>query len=657
MGSCEPGQGRKSAAISSHLFVWRASHAGPRLFRALSSANKLYRRGKSRQDSSAAGDWTRISPMPDTSSQNLNENTAATSGRREEYVVVARRYRPQQFNELIGQEFVAKALATAIETNRVGHAYLFTGARGVGKTSAARVFAKALNCQKGTSPAPCDTCDICESIAVGEDVDVLEIDGASNRGIDEIRQLRENVHVRPSRSRFKIYIIDEVHMLTREAFNALLKTLEEPPEHVKFIFCTTEPTKIPVTILSRCQRYDFAGIETNSIADRLKQIVSSEGVTADDDALWLLARRAGGSMRDSQSLLEQMLAFGGERITLAGIHELLGTADDGRILDLFRCLLDGDAGRTLTELDQILAEGVDVGQLLDQLLGYFRDVLVSAAGCSGDALLFVPVDQQALILELGQKLEVSAVLATLQILEQTINRLRYSTHARTLAELAFVRICMLSELEELVAVSAEVRGKAGATLANEKNKAASQRGFPSAPDESGTTAKKNELPDQNGNPESSAPQSHELAAKADSTQLVTLTDDTANVVWQRTLGRLSGMLAEQASCYERLEVPSPQRLVVHFGPQYTFAKSYCERAEQWERLRSAFEEEVGAAAQLSIVVCGDGAMTQSVSERKSGRSPARQRTTELANHAMVRRAVELFDAEIVRFEPGADAQE
>src|SRR5688572_6900186 len=202
-----------------------------------------------------------------------------------EYVVVARRYRPQTFDELIGQEHVARALKGAIESDRVGHAYLFTGARGVGKTSAARILAKALNCARGTSAYPCNECEICQSIATGDDVDVLEFDGASNRGIDEIRQIRQNVAVRPARARFKIYIIDEVHMLTKEAFNALLKTLEEPPEHVKFIFATTEANKIPITILSRCQRYDFAGIDAEDIQARLEQIAAKEGVEIERDAV------------------------------------------------------------------------------------------------------------------------------------------------------------------------------------------------------------------------------------------------------------------------------------------------------------------------------------------------------------------------------------
>ena len=198
----------------------------------------------------------------------------------------------------------------AISSDRVGHAYLFTGARGVGKTSAARILAKALNCVHGPTPTPCNECDVCLRVTAGDDVDVLEIDGASNRGIDEIRQLRQNVAVRPSRVRYKIYIIDEVHMLTKEAFNALLKTLEEPPEHVKFIFATTEPQKIPITILSRCQRFDFAGISAASIQERLAQIAAAEGVAIDGEALQILASRAAGSMRDSQSLLEQLLAVG-----------------------------------------------------------------------------------------------------------------------------------------------------------------------------------------------------------------------------------------------------------------------------------------------------------------------------------------------------------
>ncbi len=375
--------------------------------------------------------------------------------------MVARRYRPQSFEELIGQEQVAKALAGAIATNRVGHAYLFTGARGVGKTSAARILAKALDCEHGPTPKPCNQCEICQSIVRGSDIDVLEIDGASNRGIDEIRQLRQNVNVRPSRARFKIYIIDEVHMLTKEAFNALLKTLEEPPEHVKFIFCTTEANKIPITILSRCQRFDFAGIRPASIQERLAQIVQAEGVEADAEALALLARRANGSMRDSQSLVEQLLSFGSRRITAADVHALLGTAADARLAAIVAGLAERNAAGALAELDAALAEGVEVGQLLEQLLGYFRDMMTALVGCSPDAALYTGGSEQQQVIASGRQLGLETVLAIAQILEQALGRLRYTTQGRTLAEIALVRAASLENLDDLAALAAELRGQPG----------------------------------------------------------------------------------------------------------------------------------------------------------------------------------------------------
>ena len=220
------------------------------------------------------------------------------------YTVLARRFRPTTFADVVGQQHIAQALQNAIKSGRVAHAYLFTGARGVGKTSTARILAKALNCPQAADGVPCNACEICDGISAGNDVDVLEIDGASNRGIDDIRSLRANVNVKSMRTKYKLYIIDEVHMLTREAFNALLKTLEEPPPNVKFVFCTTEPNKVPDTILSRCQRFDFATIETTNIVGRLQTIAESEGFEVEPDALELVARRATGSMRDSQSLFD-----------------------------------------------------------------------------------------------------------------------------------------------------------------------------------------------------------------------------------------------------------------------------------------------------------------------------------------------------------------
>ncbi len=359
---------------------------------------------------------------------------------------------------MIGQEHIAQALSNAIATNRVGHAYLFTGARGTGKTSTARIFAKALNCVNGPTAEPCNQCDTCQRISNGDNVDVLEIDGASNRQIDDIRQLRQNVNIRPSRSRFKIYIIDEVHQVTKDAFNALLKTLEEPPEHVKFIFCTTDATKIPITILSRCQRFDFAGISTRAIFDRLRQIVEAEGVQAEDEALDVLARRAAGSMRDSQSLLEQLLSFASERITVADVHGMLGTAGDQRLTAIVKHLVERNAAAALGELSAAAQEGVDVAQLIEQLFGYFRDCMVAAVGCPADTFLYASTANSSDVIEAGRRLGLQTILAVMQILDQALSRMKYSTQARILAELALVRICNLEDLEEISNLIVQLQG-------------------------------------------------------------------------------------------------------------------------------------------------------------------------------------------------------
>ena len=376
---------------------------------------------------------------------------------RGEYIVVARRYRPQGFEDLVGQELVSRALTSAIQTDRVGHAYLFTGVRGVGKTSTARILSKALNCPQGPTTSPCHECDICQSIAGGDDVDVLEIDGASNRGIDEIRQLRSNVSVRPSRSRFKIYIIDEVHMLTREAFNALLKTLEEPPDLVKFIFCTTDPEKIPITVLSRCQRFDFLPVETEAIVERLQHIVTSEGAHADIEALHLLARRAAGSMRDSQSLLEQLLSFTADRITVDAVHSMLGTAASARVHGVVGALAHHDAAEALRELDHAIRDGVDAGQLAEQLLGCLRDLLALSVGGGKELMLDTSEGDIETLTKTAKAWGTPNLLAAAQILDQSIARMRLVTHSRVLLETALVRIALLEDLQQLADIIGQLQ--------------------------------------------------------------------------------------------------------------------------------------------------------------------------------------------------------
>ncbi|MFT7638911.1 MAG: DNA polymerase-3 subunit gamma/tau [Pirellulaceae bacterium] len=285
----------------------------------------------------------------------------------------------------------------------------------------------------------------------------MEIDGASNRGIDEIRQLRSNVNIRPSRSRYKIYIIDEVHMLTSQAFNALLKTLEEPPEHVKFIFCTTDPEKIPITVLSRCQRFDFSPVESNSIMGRLQYIVEQEGVEADSEALHLLARRAAGSMRDSQSLLEQLLSYCGQKITVDDVHAMLGTAKGGSLGELAQVLANRDAAGAIAKLDEAVTEGVDVGQLAEQLLGYFRDMMAAVVGCDDELMLYSGPDEHDGLVSVGQELGLETILAILQVLDQTVTKMRQTVHVRTLVEIALVRICNLHNLALLPELIAQLQ--------------------------------------------------------------------------------------------------------------------------------------------------------------------------------------------------------
>jgi DNA polymerase III subunit gamma/tau len=571
----------------------------------------------------------------------------AGTGRAREYVVVARRYRPQVFEDLVGQEHVARALSNAITTHRVGHAYLFTGARGVGKTSAARIFAKALNCLAGPSPVPCNQCETCRSISSGDDVDVLEVDGASNRGIDEIRQLRQNVGVRPSRSRLKIYIIDEVHMLTREAFNALLKTLEEPPEHVKFIFCTTEPNKVPVTILSRCQRYDFAGIETGSIARRLGQIVASEGVEAEPDAIEVLARRAAGSMRDGQSLLEQLLSFAPERITLDDVHGMLGTAGDELVGKLLDHLVARDAAGALADLDAALAQGVDAGLLMEQLFGYLRDCMAAAVGCPGEAFLYVSPSTRQRVIAAGKQLGLQTILAAMQIVDQSLSRLRQSTQTRLIAELAIVRICALDDLDELGALVAEFRS--GLPAAG-SGPAAAQKKKPDAPLSARSVSERDP---RTASPQAAPPrmaqrpQSAPAAMPAPTSSPVPLTPQNAAELWSEAVSRCSGMLAESAKQAQDVAIIAPNRLAVRFRSEYTLAKSMCERPDSVARFQQVLAELTGQRVGIEFGVSEDAGQAAERSSPPRSVSP-RQRLIDVAEHPLVRRAQELFGAEPTR---------
>ncbi len=291
------------------------------------------------------------------------------------YLVIARKYRPRTFDEVVGQDHVATTLKNAITLNRVGHAYLFTGPRGVGKTSMARIFAKALNCKDGPTLTPCGKCQACADIETARSLDVLEIDGASNRGIDEIRALRENAKFSPALGKFKIYIIDEVHQITNDGFNALLKTLEEPPAHVKFVFATTASHKVPATILSRCQRFDFRAIPSERIASTLKEICKKEKIKIEDEALFAIAKAADGSLRDSQSILDQIASSSGEKIAKDDVTRSLGSLDEETLFKVTDAIAGRDAKTALLTLDAVLKEGKDPALFLERLLEHVRNLL------------------------------------------------------------------------------------------------------------------------------------------------------------------------------------------------------------------------------------------------------------------------------------------
>src|SRR5437867_7982817 len=290
------------------------------------------------------------------------------------YQVLARRLRPQRFADVVGQEHVTRTLQAAIRADRVAHAFLFTGPRGVGKTTTARLLAKALNCDEGPTPEPCGQCSNCREIAEGNAFDVLEIDGASHTQVDKMRDLMETVAHRPIKSRFKIYIIDEVHMLSQHSFNALLKTLEEPPSHVKFIFATTDPHKVLATVVSRCQRYDLRRIGLGELRAHLRRTVDAEKIAIDDDALALIAREAEGSLRDAQSLLEQVLAVDTKKVDEAAVREVLGAVDRRLVIAVAEAVLAGDPGGCLRRLAELHAHGYDAQRFCRDLLDHFRNL-------------------------------------------------------------------------------------------------------------------------------------------------------------------------------------------------------------------------------------------------------------------------------------------
>ncbi len=359
------------------------------------------------------------------------------------YQVLARKWRPQFFEDLVGQEHVSQTLKNAITADRVHHAFLFTGARGVGKTSAARIFAKALNCQEGPTTQPCGVCPSCIDITKSQGIDVLEIDGASNTGVDDIRELRENIRYLPSQSRYKIFIIDEVHMLSLNAFNALLKTLEEPPAHAKFIFATTEPHKIPITILSRCQRFDFKKIALAPLQARLRYIVDQENIQIEDSGLAIIARSGGGSMRDALSTLDQVIAFCGDRVDDDELQGLLGLVSRALLQETVQAILERDAGRLLSLVQNVDEHGHSFRQFCQPLVELVRALVVVKVVPEPGALIDVGETELQDLKSLSEPASLEDLQRLLTILIRTEADLAVSNYPRLTMEMVLVKLAEL----------------------------------------------------------------------------------------------------------------------------------------------------------------------------------------------------------------------
>ena len=399
------------------------------------------------------------------------------------YVALYRTWRPQDFDALVGQDHIKTALTNALEMGKIAHAYLFTGPRGTGKTSTARILAKALNCEKGTTAHPCNVCENCRQITEGSSMDVIEIDAASNRGIDQIRQLRERVAFAPVNSRYKVYIIDEVHMITTDAFNALLKTLEEPPEHVVFILATTEPHKIPATIHSRCQRYDFHRVTVDDITEHLKKVAAGSGIEADNDALHLMAIQADGGMRDAVSLLDQCGVMD-KHVTAQTVRQVLGIVGRESLQQMVTLIGKNDLSGALESLNTLSAQGKDIKQVLLEVTEYLRALLLYKAKIKYEDIYLT--DTKDAFERIAPLYTEERILAATKRLHEALEELRFSSRGKIVAELCLFDLCHIAgdTIEALAARVAQLEAQINSGARPQAGAAATIKAAPTTPGES-----------------------------------------------------------------------------------------------------------------------------------------------------------------------------
>ncbi len=549
------------------------------------------------------------------------------------YVVLARRYRPQTFEDVVGQESIVTTLRNAIHSNRVAHAYLLAGPRGVGKTSVARILSKALNCQHGPTETPCNVCDICRCISDGNDIDVLEIDGASNRGIDEVRNIRQNVDYAPSRARFKIYIIDEVHMLTREAFNALLKTLEEPPAHVKFIFATTAANRLPETVQSRCQRFDFKNISTQDIEKRLLDICKKEGVQIEPSVLQIIARHARGGLRDSQSVLDQLLSFCKDTISLEDVNFVLGCIDEDKILGIFDSFVKKDTSSALRIVDSILNEGKTCGEFIDQLLLCVRDLLIfSSCGQDTKWLEF----NASLVERFGKSFSSDTLMYMVQILSDTRTRTTDSLLQRILLEIAMIKLCRAESvvsLKEITEMIASLEGRIG------------------QPDSKTTVKNENiALPPKKAAKQIISEPKEEYRTSKNDNKNIEISSDEKNV-WEKILTAIQNKKKSTWALLRegRFAGFKDGEIVIEFPSNYYLHKEKLEQAEEKKLMEQCAKEIIKGNVKLKLAVSKNGSPEKNKANLSIGRNAFNQQTANSTfSEPVVKKTLELFGGHVIK---------
>jgi DNA polymerase-3 subunit gamma/tau len=559
------------------------------------------------------------------------------------YTVLARKYRSQTYDEVVGQDPIAKTLKNAIKTGRVAHAYLFTGTRGVGKTTMARVLAKSLNCLSADAPTaePCCKCDSCKAVNTGEDIDVIEIDGATNRGVDNVRELRENAIFRPARSRFKIYIIDEVHMLTTEAFNALLKILEEPPSHVKFIFATTEPNKVIPTIQSRCQRFDFKNISAGLIAGQLKQILKQEKIKYQEDLILPLAKMANGSMRDALSLLDRLISTGEKLLTADLLEEFLGQPNSEKIYGLIGQIGDNNAAGTLTATESLIEMGLSEIQIADALIDFMRDIMViKSAGADSD-LLVLTAEQKKHIAELAEKFDAAALVYNITALEKLRWTLKNSDTPRALLEATLLRFALSEHFLNVDELMSRLQGRQAQTV---KKKDLTTHDEPASPKRS-LKAESTEKPHIT---------SQEKQAENNKQQKLPGPPEIQSIKseWQNILETITTKLGNGTAGLLSSAAPAQFEdgmLTLEFNPSARMQKEMCESNNRTEQIASVLSEHLGREIKLNFRIA-DNIQQQEIPITKKPPKGSSQMKNKIINDPAVKTVLLGLNATITGIE-------